>query len=221
MTKYVLFAHPGACSRVTLSALEEIQADFTVSWVNLHAKAQHNIDYVKLNRKAKVPTLVVDGAPLSENAAILQFLHVSHPEAGLLPAADTPFELAKSASDLAWCTSTLHPTMRQVRGPGKFTQGPTEGVKEDGMIKVAKECDYINERLSKADWWYGDAWSIVDVYLYWVTNSADKSGFSLDAYPAIRAHAERVRARPSFQRGVVRERAAVKELGMSIDPAEL
>lgn len=109
MTEYVLYAHPGACSRVTLSALEETQVEFRVEWINLHAKAQMNAEYQNLNRKTKVPTLSVDGAALTENPAILNFLDASHPETGLLPKAETPFEKAQGLSDLIWCSAMLHP----------------------------------------------------------------------------------------------------------------
>ena len=65
------------------------------------------------------------------------------------------------------------------------------------------------------------AWSIVDTYLNWTYSTAAIGGFPLKDYPVLLAHAERVRARPSFQRALAREVAAVKEHQLSIDPAIL
>ena len=74
---------------------------------------------------------------------------------------------------------------------------------------------------SSATWWYGEQWSIVDVYLYWVFSTAAKGAFNMEDYPALAAHAERVRARPSFQRALARERAAVTDNKLNIDASKL
>ena len=211
---------PGACSRITMTALEEIGLDYKDHTVNLRADAQHSADYLALNRKGKVPTLAMDGHVLTENAAILAFLDHSHPEAALLPRSDNPLESARGLSDLVWCSSTLHPVVRQIRNPWKLTTSDPEGVQADGLKKFAVECRHISEQVAEG-WWYGRHWSIVDVYLYWAYSTAAKGGFQLDNYPHLLAHAERVRARPSFQRALAREVAAVERENLPIDASSL
>ncbi len=210
MPDIILFHFPSSCSRVTMNALEEIGADFEARTINLREGLQISDEYLAINPKGKVPALSFDGTIITENPAIIAFLHSQYPDAGLLPEGDSPAGTAQGLSDLIWCASTLHPTVRQIRAPTKLTQGDPAGVREDGGIKFAKECKRINERLAATEWWYGDGWSILDVYISWACNMAAKgNAFPLDEYPAIRAHAERVRGRPSFQRALQREEAAV------------
>ena len=223
MSAPVLFAHPAACSRVTISALEEIGGEYEIRWIDITSKKQYDAEYLALNRKAKVPTIVVDGTALTENAAILNYLHLAHPEARLLPSADTLFKAAQGLSDLVWCSGMLHPIVRQIRAPQKWTSpgSDTDGIRSDGIEKLSKECSHIDARLSQSEWWYGADWSIVDVYLYWVCSTAAKGGFPVGNYPAISAHAQRVRSRPSFQRTLAKEIAAVESEGIGIDPKTL
>ena len=217
----ILFTHPGACSRVTMTALEEAGADYEARWIDLAASAQHDDDYLAFNRKGKVPALIVDGVTLTENPAILHYLHSAYPAAGLLPAGKGPFDRAQSLSDLVWCGSMLHPIVRQIRAPQRFTKGETSGIVADGREKLSKECKYIDSRLSNADWWYGANWSIVDVYLFWIVSNAARSGFHLDSYPAIVAHIQRVRSRPSFKRMHAKENAAIEAHNIGVDQAGL
>ncbi len=221
MTEMILYIAPGACSRVTMTALEEIGLVYDDRTLDLAAGAQTGDDYLAINRKGKVPALVVDGRLLTENAAILAYLHHAHPEARLLPGDGDELAAAQALSDVIWCASTLHPEVRQVRAPFKWTSGDPAGVKADGLAKLAKECAYMAERVGDDGWWYGDRWSIVDTYVYWAYSTARLGGFALEDYPRLLAHAERVRARPSFQRALARELAAVEREKLPIDPATL
>lgn len=217
----IIFTHPGACSRVTMTALEEAGAAYEARWVDLSASAHHGDDYLAFNRKGKVPALIVDGVTLTENPAILHYLHSAYPEARLLPAGKGPFDRAQSLSELVWCGSMLHPIVRQIRAPQRFTKGETSGIVADGCEKLSKECKFIDSRLSGNDWWYGADWSIVDVYMFWIVSNAARSGFELDPYPAILAHTQRVRSRPSFRRMLAQEIAAIKAHKIGVDPAGL
>ena len=50
--------------------LTEAGADFEVIPVNMGKGQQNSPDYLKLNPKHKVPVLVIDGEPLTENVVI-------------------------------------------------------------------------------------------------------------------------------------------------------
>ena len=221
MSELIIYMSPGACSRVTMTALEEVGLDYEDRPINTAAGQQNGAEYLAVNRKGKVPALVIAGQLLTENAAILAYLHRAYPDAKLLPGEDDPLAAAQALSDVIWCASTLHPEVRQVRAPFKWTQGDPAGVKQDGLLKFAKECAYIADRVGEDGWWYGDRWSIVDTYVYWAYSTARIGGFPLEDYPRLLAHAERVRARPSFQRTLARELAAVERAKLPTDPATL
>lgn len=213
MAKIILFQFPGACSRVTMTALEEIGLDYEDRMVDFRTEAQKKPDYLKLNPKGKVPALSIDGRVRTENAVILYFLHQQYPQAGLLPAGGGDVDAQQALSDLVWCASTIHPIVRQIRNPMKWTLGDVTGVKADGMEKFKKECTMLSERFSKGGWWYGNTWSIVDVYLCWAYRTCEVGGFPVDDYPALRDHDRRLSERPSFQRALAREKAAMEAAG--------
>ena len=214
MSKLILFHFPAACSRVTMSALEEIGLPFEARCVNFRKGAQQSPEYLALNPKGKVPALSIDGYVITESPAILAFLNRQYPDAGLLPNRGHPVLDNQGLTDLAWCSSTLHPMVRQIRMPMKWTQGDSTGVKVDGLQKFGHECRGIAARVANG-WWYDSGWSIVDVYLYWTYSTAALGGFPLGDYPALAAHAARVRMRPSFERALARERAAVEAEGIA------
>ena len=87
---YTLYYSPGTASMVVHLALLEIGAPHRLELVDLKAKAQRDPEYLKLNPLGRVPTLIVDGRPVFESAALLMLLAERHPEAKLAPAAGTP-----------------------------------------------------------------------------------------------------------------------------------
>ena len=219
--KPTLYMYPGACSRVTMTALEEAGADYDFQAIDLQSGAQKSEKYLSINRKGKVPALAVDGKLLTENAAILRYLHRRYPGAALLPQANDLADDTRGLIDIVWCSSTLHPMVRQMRNPQRWTKGETSGVKADGLEKFAVECAYMSTRLSGDRWWYGERWSIVDTYLYWAYSTAAKGDFPLTDFPILLEHAQRVRARPAFQRALNKEIAAVAASTLSLEPSSL
>lgn len=57
-------------------ALEEMGVDYTISWVNIGAGAQHAPEYLKIAPNGKIPAIVdhETGISLMESGAILQYL---------------------------------------------------------------------------------------------------------------------------------------------------
>ena len=209
-----IYPFPASCSRVTMTALEEIGLDYDERCVNIRKAEQKSPDYLALNPKGKVPSMRVDGTLMTENAAMLAFLDRQFPSARLLPRCGDPVKDNQGLIDLVWCSSTIHPNVRQVRMPVKLTTGDPAGVKEDGMAKFAAECAVMAKRIG-SNWWYRDEWSIIDTYLYWAYSTAEKGGFPLANYPELVDHALRVRACPSFQRVLSREAAMVEKYAIT------
>ena len=209
MHDLILFMFPGACSRVTMSALEEVGLDYEERMVNLRSGEQKSSAYLSLNPKGKVPALRMGERIITENSAIIWSLHLEHPNANLLPRDHDPVAYDQGLIDLIWCSGTMHPIVRQIRNPMRLTKGDTSGVRADGLEKFAHECEALGDRLSDGRWWYGSTCSIIDVYLCWLCSAAHKGGFPLSDYPEIMDHSARVRVRPSVQRALQREEAVV------------
>lgn len=83
---YTLYYAPGTASMVVHLALLEIGVPYRLELVDFSADAQRDPTYLALNPQGVVPTLVIDGTPLVESAALLMVLAERHPEAHLAPA---------------------------------------------------------------------------------------------------------------------------------------
>jgi glutathione S-transferase len=182
-----LYLTPGTSSMAPHIALHEIGRPFEVWPVSLSKKENRSEAYLALNAEGKVPTLLVDGMPLTEVAAILFYLAKRYPEVGLLP----PGELAE-AQAISWMSfiaATLHPARRQGLDHARAIYGIAEA------------------RLGKGPWAL-ETYSIADIHLfrlYWRFRNA----FQLQAsdFPNLSAHYERMMARPAVQRTFAAEAA--------------
>lgn len=79
---YKLYYSSGAASFAVHWMLIEIGAPFETVEIDFEKREQKSAGYLKINPAGMVPTLVVDGAPLTETAAILLWLAEQHPDAG-------------------------------------------------------------------------------------------------------------------------------------------
>ena len=225
MTDIVLHFAPGSCSRVSLTALLETGAEFKAELMRFGKGGNRSPEYLRLNPKGKVPLLVVDGEPLTENVAILSFLNQMFPEAGLLPPVTTPIDAARQTADLCFCSATLHPVVTRLRMPGRFVAPKgARSVWEKSAEVMHGNFRLIEDRLAKGPWWYGDAWSVMDAYLGWVFWRVEGSDFPVTSYPRFADHNRQLSARPSVKRALEIEEAASAALaaeGLVFNPPPL
>jgi glutathione S-transferase len=204
MPKLTLYFAPDTCARVPLIALEEIGSPYSLEVVAF-MKGQHKSpEYLALNPAGKVPLLVVDGVPLTENVAILTWLAERFPEAALLPESEDGFARAGLLSDLAYCASGLHPIVTRLRIPQFFCDTPDGSRRVFDMAEVAMRPNFelIDRRLAENRWWYGDRWSIVDAYINWVWFRVTGTQFDASAFPNLSRHDAEMKLRPAVTRAL-------------------
>ena len=223
MANILLYISPGSCSRVPLISLLEAGADFETATVRFMKGEHKSPAYKKLNPKGKVPAILVDGEALTENVAIISFLHQHFPEAGLLPPAATPMEAARITADLCFCSATLHPIVTRIRMPVFFSAPEAaRSVWEKGCEAMREYFQLVEDRLGEGPWWYGDKWSAMDAYLSWVFWRVEGADFPVADYPRFADHMKRMAARPAFKRAIEIEAAATTALeaeGHSFKPS--
>ena len=208
MTDLKLFIFPGACSRVSLIALETIGVAYEAQVINLMAGEHMKPAYQAVNPRGKVPALLVEGKLLTENVAILSWLNETYPEAGLLPSTEGALANADQLSDLIWISSVWHPTVRANKMPSRWTVGDVEPVRERGKLLMQPLLEQLNTRLSNSPWYYGKVWSIIDAYFYWCYTTAEKGDFVLDDFDHINSHRLAIEKMPAFQAAIAREKLA-------------
>lgn len=202
---------PGACSRVSLIALEETGAPYRAQPVLL-ARGEHRTpDFLRINPKGRVPVLQTGQGVLTETVAILAWLAQRFPAAGLLPVSD-PWAQAQALSLLSWCASGLHPLIFRTRMPQRVCDLP-EGAgrvralacEELACEELAAQLQVAEARLVSQPWLAGVQWSVADAYLFWAWGRACDAGLSPDSFPRLSVHAQRMALRPSVQRALLRE----------------
>ena len=216
----VLFHTPGACSRVTMNALEEIGLPFEDRPIDIFKGAQRRPDFLAINPKGKVPALLVDDALLTETPAILMWLIEQYPDAKLMPAGDA-LARAQAFVDMIWCSNTLHPLARAIRMPQRMTLGDPSPVRAAAIEQITPVLVAMQRRFEAQAWWFGQTWSILDVYLAWISGMCVGAGVDFSMYNALLSHVTRVRERPSFQRALAREQHALDTSGIVLPGGKL
>lgn len=202
-----LFVAPGSCARVPTIALEEIGVPFETQLIRLSAGDQNKPEFLAINPKGKVPTLMVDGEPLTENVAILTWLNQTFPDANLLPKPISELEAAQQTADIAAFSGTLHPIVTRIAMPGKMAADAeaTKDVRATAIKAMRPLMTMMNDRLKDREWWYGDAWSVVDAYLFWVWWRVGVVDYPGEDFSNISDHADRIVKRPSVMRAMESE----------------
>lgn len=86
--------HPQSSASPIAAVLAELDLPHQRIKIDIRRGEQHRPEFKALNPNAKVPTLVVDGAPIFEGLAIQLWLGEQYGvERGLWPAAGTPERL--------------------------------------------------------------------------------------------------------------------------------
>jgi glutathione S-transferase len=194
-----IYFSPIACSLASRIALYESRQEAKFHRVDTKAgKTASGEDYRAINPKGLVPALRTDdGAVLTENAAILQYIADRRPDAGLAPSGFARYQLQQW---LSFIGSELHKT---VFTPLLSPTWPAEGkarAKEDAAQRFA----YLNDHLTGRDWLLDD-FSVADAYLAAVLNWNMAVKFDFSAYPAIQAYQNRLATRPAVGKAMAEE----------------
>lgn len=189
MTKLELFYAPIACSLVSYIALKEAGAQFEIHPINLGKKEQMSEEYLRINPKHRVPVLLIDGEPLTENVAILLWIDSNFPDANLLP--KNSMRRAQTVSFLAWCASSIHPALTPNALPQRFCNLPNtaENVKECAQ-KLLIEYFSIAENMLGEKFWFFDSFSCADIYFFWCFRRAKQFNIDLNYFEKCTAHFE-------------------------------
>jgi glutathione S-transferase len=191
----ILYFAPGSSSMAVHIALHEIGVPFEGRSISFAKREQRSPDYLALNPEGKVPTLLIDGRPLTEVAAILFYLAKRFPDAALLPKGDIELE-AQAISWMSFIAATLHPARSR------------------GMEYAREVYGIADRRLGRREWAVG-CYSIVDIHLfrlYWRLAHSLKPPSG--TFPNLSAHHERMMARPAVRRTFEIETAIGYELPM-------
>ena len=190
---------PIACSLVPYILLTEAGAAFDLLPVNLGKRENLNPEYLRLNPKGKVPALVIDGVPLTENVAIQVWIARQFPQAQLLPA--DPMDHVRAISVMAWCAAGIHPKLTQQQRPERYCDlpGSADNVRALGSHSLFELFDIAEGMLAGREWFF-ETFSCADVYFYWCFRRGSLFQPDVSGFSNCMAHLQRMERRPSVQK---------------------
>ena len=190
---------PVACSLVPYILLTEAGASFDILPVNLAKDEHHSAEYLRVNPKGKVPALIIDGAPLTENVAIQLWIARQFPAANLMPA--DAFDFARTVSVMAWCAAGIHPKLTQQARPERYCSmtGTADNVRELGSHSLFELYELAESMLDGREW-FMDHFTCADVYFYWCFRRGALFKPDVSGFKNCVAHMRRMEQRPSVQK---------------------
>ena len=197
-----LYFSPLACSLATRVALYEAGAEANFLEVDPKTKVvrKDGSDFHKVNPLGLVPALRTDdGAVLTENAAILQYVADQFPKAGI--AAGPGMERSRLHQWLCFIGTELH---KGLFVPLLDKKAPAE-IKPYILDKGLSRLDYLESYLTGREFLL-DHFTVADAYLVTVINwTMATPPVELAKWPAVKAYYERMRSRPSIAKAIAEE----------------
>jgi glutathione S-transferase len=192
-----LYYSPGACSLASHIALEEAGLEYETQRINTAAGEQRQPEYLKLNPRGRVPTLVVDGKVLTENVGIITYIAGGYPKAKIWPK-DT-WHQAKAVSTMAWLSNTVHPAYGHYFRPARYAddEPSQQSLKAKGREMYEGYLREIDGLLEGRKWAIGEHFTVVDGYLVVFYRWGNRAGLPVKAMKNYTALIERVVERPA------------------------
>ncbi|HZZ91634.1 MAG TPA: glutathione S-transferase N-terminal domain-containing protein [Usitatibacter sp.] len=195
-----LYYAPGACSFASHIALEELGIKYETARLNLAEGDQRKPEYLELNPRGAVPTLVVDGEVMTENVGILSYLAGGNPKKRLWP--EDTWHQAKAISTMAWLSNTVHVAYRHSVRPARYCDDAAchEAVKEKGKRSFHDGLKEIDGLLAGREWAIGAHFTVVDGYLLVFYRWGHRAGLPVKELAHYTRLMNKVMARPAVKK---------------------
>ena len=181
------------CSKKVRMCLAEKGLGYQSRLLNLQKYEQHAPEYLKLNPKGVVPTLVHDGKPITESTLIIEYLDDAFPDPPLHPAdayGRHKMRLWTKWSDEVGYNAVYVPTWEKLSRPGasrlddaalakmlervptaerrrRWAQTARTGFSEDEFAAAYENMRstfaYIEKSLADHPWLAGDRFTLADI----------------------------------------------------------
>ena len=165
--------------------------------VDLAAGAQRKPDYLKLNPHGKVPTMMIDGTPIYESTAIIEYLEETHPNPPLLP--KDPVARARVRAIEEVIDSNFLGALRLLRINTMVRPAAERNEKEieEGKRQIAWHNEWLDRELQGRQFLGGDLFSVADIAAFCQIGFQRALGVDIDPkFKNLSAWWARVDARP-------------------------
>ena len=195
----ILYYSPGAASMLVHWLLLELGIAHELRAMDFATGAHKQPDYLALNPSGVVPTLVLDGRPMTEAAAIAMHLADTHPSGGLAPAPGD----ADRRDYLQWMlhlANAVQPLFRIWWYPHEVAgEALAETAREHARPRIEAAWTRIDAHLAGAGpFLLGASPCVADFYLVMLMRWSRNMPKPATDWPWLAALATRMKARPAF-----------------------
>ncbi|MGV0763094.1 glutathione S-transferase family protein [Tistrella mobilis] len=188
----ILYTNPQSRGMIARWMLEEVGVAYRMVVLEYGAPMKAP-DYLALNPMGKVPTLVHNGAVVTECAAICAYLAETFPEAGLAP---RPHE---RAAWFRWLFFGAGPLEAAIINRALGIEVPAERERSIGYGNFTRVMDTLEVAVSASPYLAGDRFTAADVYLGAQIGWGLQFG-TMERRPAFETYWARLAGRPALAR---------------------
>ncbi|MEN3161207.1 glutathione S-transferase family protein [Tistrella mobilis] len=188
----ILYTNPQSRGMIARWMLEEVGVAYRTVVLEYGAPMKAP-DYLALNPMGKVPTLVHNGAVVTECAAICAYLAETFPEAGLAP---RPHE---RAAWFRWLFFGAGPLEAAIINRALGIEVPAERERSVGYGNFTRVMDTLEVAVSASPYLAGDRFTAADVYLGAQIGWGLQFG-TMERRPAFETYWARLAGRPALAR---------------------
>ena len=202
-----LYYAPGTCALASHITLAEAGADYTTERIDFKTNQQNSPEYLAINPKGRVPSLVTDRGILTETPAMLAFIAQSFPKAKLAPF-DDAYAFAQAQSFNSYLCSTVHTNhAHKVRGARWATEESSfADMKRKVPQSVGASFALIERNMLKGPWVMGETYTICDPYLFTLAGWLEGDSVDISTLPKVADHRKRMADRPAVQKALAEEK---------------
>lgn len=197
-----LYYTKGACSLTVRILINELGLNSEYEAVNLQTKqTETGKDFLKINPKGAVPTLVTtDGKVVTENAIIQQYLAEANQAFELLPPIGE-FKRYQVLEELNFISTEIHKGFSPL-----FNPNIPQEIKDKIFIPHLKsKITLLDKQLAQKKYLSGDHFTLPDIYFYVMLTWALSFKFNMSEWPNVARYFIELQKRQAIQKSLHQE----------------
>ena len=202
-----LYFAPHTCALASRIALEEAGAAFDAVRIDFSSGEQRSAEYLQINPKGRVPSLITERGTLTETPAILTFIAQCWPDARLAPL--DAFGLARVQEFNAYLCSTVHVAhAHRMRGTRWADDPDAIAAMQRKVPEAVTACfELIEREMFAGPWVMGETYTLCDPYLFTLAQWWEADGVDSARLVKLQEHRRRMLQRPAVRRALEAESA--------------
>ena len=203
-----LYYAPGTCALASHIALIDAGADYEAVRIDFAKQEQQKPEYLAINPKGRVPSLVTEQGVLTETPALLTYIAQRFPQAKLAPLGD-PFAFARVQEFNSYLCATCHVAHAHLRRGTRWVDASeTEAIAAMARrvpSSVTACFELIEHGMLKGPWVMGNDYTVCDPYLFTLSTWLEGDKADLSKLPRVVEHRQRMSERPSTKQALAEQ----------------